>query len=474
MEAVETTHNSAVSDFIDFQTAPSRYRHWQLSIEGRVATLALNVQEDGGLRPGYKLKLNSYDLGVDIELHDALQRIRFEHPGVASVVITSAKPRVFSSGANIYMLGQSTHAWKVNFCKFTNETRNGMEDSSAHSRLKFIAACNGSTAGGGYELALACDEILLIDDRSSAVSLPEVPLLGVLPGTGGLTRLTDKRHVRRDLADVFCTTPEGVQGQRAREWGLVDAVIKPQEFEKHVKSRALALAELSDPPTDARAIDLKPLERTIDVQGYHYRYVDVVLDPQRRTAVLTVRAPQSGGPTSIEDIMDAGAGWWPLQMSRELDDAILSLRLNQLELGLWILRTDGDWTHVLAADSALCAHRDQWFVREVVGMMRRTFARLDVTSRSIYAVVEPGSCFAGSLLELALAADRVVHAGRSAMRPGALRDEFRSARGRVSPDASAGKIPWRRVPRRGATDTCRHRARASRSRGAGPRDLHAR
>ena len=264
---------------VDFQTAPSRYRHWKLSIEGRVATLAMDVQEDAGIRPGYKLKLNSYDLGVDIELHDALQRIRFEHPEVASVVITSAKPRVFCSGANIYMLGLSSHAWKVNFCKFTNETRNGIEDSSAHSGLKFIAACNGSTAGGGYELALACDEIVLVDDRSSAVSLPEVPLLGVLPGTGGLTRLTDKRHVRRDLADVFCTTPEGVQGQRAKEWGLVDAVIKPQEFDAYVKSRALALAELTDRPKDARGIELTPLERTVDERGYHYRYVDVELGP---------------------------------------------------------------------------------------------------------------------------------------------------------------------------------------------------
>src|SRR5437660_7951283 len=248
MEAVVAKPDSALADFVDFQTTPSSYRHWKLSIDGRVATLALDVQEDGGIRPGYKLKLNSYDLGVDIELHDALQRIRFEHPEVACVVITSAKPRVFSSGANIYMLGVSSHAWKVNFCKFTNETRNGIEDSSAHSGLKFIGACNGSTAGGGYELALACDEIVLIDDRSSAVSLPEVPLLGVLPGTGGLTRLTDKRRVRRDLADVFCTTPEGVQGQRAKEWGLVDAVIRPRDFDAYIRNRALALSGLSDRP----------------------------------------------------------------------------------------------------------------------------------------------------------------------------------------------------------------------------------
>jgi benzoyl-CoA-dihydrodiol lyase len=396
-----------VSDFVDFQTAPSRYRHWKLSIEDRVATLAMDVQEDAGIRPGYKLKLNSYDLGVDIELHDALQRIRFEHPEVATVVLTSAKPRVFCSGANIYMLGLSSHAWKVNFCKFTNETRNGMEDSSAHSGLKFLAACNGSTAGGGYELALSCDEIALVDDRSSAVSLPEVPLLGVLPGTGGLTRLTDKRHVRRDLADVLCTTPEGVQGQRAKDWGLVDAVVKPQEFEAYVKSRALALAALSDRPKDARGVELKQLKRTIDEHGYHYRYVDVALDPQRRTATLTVKAPESVGPLSIDEILAAGAEWWPLQMSRELDDAILSLRINQLELGLWIFRAEGDRKSVLEIDSVLFSNRDHWLVREVVGMMRRTFARLDVTSRSLYALVEPATCFAGSLLELALAADRV-------------------------------------------------------------------
>jgi benzoyl-CoA-dihydrodiol lyase len=367
----------------------------------------LDVQEDGGIRPGYKLKLNSYDLGVDIELHDALQRIRFEHPEIGSVVLTSAKPRVFSSGANIYMLGLSTHAWKVNFCKFTNETRNGIEDSSAHSGLKFIAALNGSTAGGGYELALACDEIILIDDRSSAVSLPEVPLLGVLPGTGGLTRVTDKRRVRRDLADVFCTTPEGVQGQRAKDWGLVDAVVKPQDFYSYVQHRAHALAELSDRPREARGIALTPIARTADERGYHYEYVDVALDSQRRTATLTIRAPETGGPATIEDILVAGAGWWPLQMARELDDAILSLRINQLELGLWILKTEGDWKNVLSVDSGLSSNRNHWFVREIIGMMRRTFARLDVTSRSLYAIVEPGSCFAGTLLELALAADRV-------------------------------------------------------------------
>jgi benzoyl-CoA-dihydrodiol lyase len=391
-----------VSDLVDFRTEPSCYRHWKLSIEGRIAILAMDIKEDAGIRPGYKLKLNSYDLGVDIELHDALQRIRFEHPEVASVILTSAKPRVFCSGANIYMLGLSSHAWKVNFCKFTNETRNGIEDSSAHSGLKFIAACNGSTAGGGYELALACDEIVLVDDRSSAVSLPEVPLLGVLPGTGGLTRLTDKRHVRRDLADVFCTTPEGVQGQRAKQWGLVDAAIKPQDFNAYVKSRALALAESTDRPKDARGIELTPIER--------YKYVDVKLDAPRRTATITVKAPEAFEnvePASIEEILEAGAAWWPLQMSRELDDAILSLRINQLDSGLWIFRTEGDWKKVLDIDSTLFSNRGHWFVREVIGMMRRTFARIEVTSRSIYSLVEPGSCFAGSLLELALAADRV-------------------------------------------------------------------
>jgi len=402
MEAVP-----AISDFVDFQTSPENYRHWRLSIEGRCATLTMNVQEDGGIRPGYKLKLNSYDLGVDIELHDALQRIRFEHPAVGCVIVTSAKPRVFCSGANIYMLGLSSHAWKVNFCRFTNETRNGIEDSSAHSGLKFIAACNGSTAGGGYELALACDEIILIDDRSSAVSLPEVPLLGVLPGTGGLTRLTDKRRVRRDLADVFCTTPEGLQGQRAKGQGLVDAVVKPQEFDAYVRSRAVALAEQTDRPADAQGIPLAPLQREIDDRGYHYQYVDVEPDPQRRIATLTIRAPESAGPSSIPEILHAGAGWWPLQMSRELDDAILSLRTNQLDLGLWLLKTEGYSRNALAVDATLAAHRDHWFVREVIGMMRRTLARLDVTSRSMYAIVEPDSCFAGSLFELALAADRV-------------------------------------------------------------------
>ncbi len=344
--------------------------------------------------------MNSYDLGVDIEFADALQRIRFEHPEIRTVVITSSKPRVFSSGANIYMLGLSSHAWKVNFCKFTNETRNGMEDASRHSGLKFIAALNGSTAGGGYELALACDEIILIDDRSSAVSLPELPLLGVLPGTGGLTRLIDKRKVRRDRADVFCTASEGLQGQKAKTWGLVDEIAKPQNFTEFVSERAQELARLSDRPVGAKGVELTPLDRTIDADGYHYRFVDVRFDRKQSTATFTVRAPET---VAFEE----SAHWWPLQMARELDDAILSLRTNELELGLWILKTTGNPENVLAIDREIMEHQSRWFVREVLGMLRRTLARLDVSSRSMYAVVEPGSCFVGFLLELALAADRV-------------------------------------------------------------------
>ncbi len=391
---------------VDFQTDPSKYKHWRLSFDGPVATLTMDVVEDGGLRPGYKLKLNSYDLGVDIELHDALQRIRFEHPEIRSVIITSAKNRIFCSGANIYMLGLSSHAWKVNFCKFTNETRNGIEDSSAHSGLKFLAACNGTTAGGGYELALACDEIVLVDDRSSAVSLPELPLLGVLPGTGGLTRLTDKRKVRRDRADIFCTNPDGVRGQRAKDWGLVDEIAKPQQFAEIVKQRAARLAEQSDRSANATGVSLTPLKRAADGAGLHYDWVDVLFDRSARTATLLIRAPQAASALSIEEAHAAGANWWPLQMARELDDAILSLRTNELDLGLWLIKTSGNPEAVLAFDDCLLAHQEDWFLREVLGMMRRTFARIDVASRSIFAVLEPRSCFAGTLLELALAADR--------------------------------------------------------------------
>jgi benzoyl-CoA-dihydrodiol lyase len=410
VETTAVTEPHAGPQPVDFRTEPARYRHWRLACEGAVATLTMDVNEEAGIRPGYRLKLNSYDLGVDIELHDALQRIRFEHPEVRSVVLTSAKERIFCSGANIFMLGSSTHAWKVNFCKFTNETRNGMEDASRHSGLKFIAACNGTTAGGGYELALACDEIVLIDDRSSAVSLPEVPLLGVLPGTGGLTRLTDKRRVRHDHADIFCTTTEGVRGARALEWRLVDAVVKPQQFAAHLRQRATELAAMSDRPAGAGAaaagVALTPLGRRIDAAGYHYEYVDVQIDPAARRATFTVRAPRVAQPTDIDGIVRAGAAWWPLQMAREFDDAVLSLRTNHLDIGTWLLATAGEATQVLAVDATLQQHAAHWFVRETLGMLRRTLARLEVSSRTLIALVEPGSCFAGTLLELALAADR--------------------------------------------------------------------
>jgi benzoyl-CoA-dihydrodiol lyase len=391
---------------VTFDTAPERYRHWKLSVEGRVATLALDVDEDAGIRPGYKLKLNSYDLGVDIELRDALDRIRFEHPSVACVVVTSAKERSFCAGANIYMLGTSSHQWKVNFCKFTNETRNGMEDSSRHDGLRFVAAVNGACAGGGYEIALACDEILMIDDRSTAVSLPEVPLLGVLPGTGGLTRVVDKRQVRRDVADLFCTNADGVRAERAKAWKLVDAIAAPSEFEQLVRERTAALAAESPRSADARGIALRPLRRTIDERGYHYEHVDVAFEREQRTATITVRAPGAGEPDHPDAIVAAGDAWWPLAFARELDDAILMLRTNEPELGLLLFRTEGDPDAMLAVDRTLMAHREHWLVRETIGFLRRALARLDVTSRSLYAVVDQGSCFAGTLLELALAADR--------------------------------------------------------------------
>ena len=375
---------------ISFETQPDRYNHWKLSFDGPVATLVLDVAEDKGLVPGYKLKLNSYDLGVDIELHDALDRIRFEHPEVKSVVITSGKSRMFCSGANIYMLGTSSHAWKVNFCKFTNETRNGIEDSSRHSGLKFLAALNGTTAGGGYELALACDEIALVDDRSSTVSLPEVPLLGVLPGTGGLTRVVDKRKVRRDLADVFCTTAEGVRAERARQWKLVDHIAKPQEFAAMVKARALALAAQSDRPGGA-GVALTPLGPN--------RLVDVFIDKEARTATVSVK-----GPDSVA--LERNADWYPLRLARELDRAILDLRHNHLDIGLWLLKTEGSVEKALALDGLLKENSSDWFVRETIGYLRRTFSRLDLSSRSIFALIEPGSCYAGTLLELGLAADR--------------------------------------------------------------------
>ena len=391
---------------VDYQTHPAQYRHWKLKFEGPVATLVADFDENGGLAPGYKLKLNSYDLGVDIELNDAVQRIRFEHPEVRTVVVTSAKDKVFCSGANIFMLGVSSHAWKVNFCKFTNETRNGFEDSSMHSGLKFLAAVNGACAGGGYELALACDEILLVDDRSSAVSLPEVPLLGVLPGTGGLTRVTDKRHVRHDLADIFCTSVEGVRGQKAKEWRLVDDIAKPAVFAAKVQERALALAAQSDRPANGKGVTLNPLQRTVEADALRYQHVNVEIDRAKRTATFTVKSPSGAQPTDIAGIEAAGDQWYPLAMARELEDAILQMRTNELDIGIWQIKTHGDAGAVLASDATLVAHQNHWLVRETIGLLRRTLARLDVSSRSLFALIESGSCFAGTLLELALACDR--------------------------------------------------------------------
>jgi len=391
---------------VDYRTDPSQYRHWKLSFEGEVAKLALDIAEEGGIRPGYKLKLNSYDLGVDVELHDALNRVRFEHPEVRSVIVTSNKERIFCSGANIFMLGLSSHAWKVNFCKFTNETRNGIEDSSRHSGLKFIAAVNGACAGGGYELALACDEIVLVDDRSSSVSLPEVPLLGVLPGTGGLTRVTDKRHVRHDLADIFCTSVEGVRGQRAVEWRLVDAAVKPAKFGAHVQERAAELARQSDRPAGAKGVALARVEREDSADALRYEHLSVEIDRTKRTATFTVKAPTGPTPQDIAGIEAAGVSWWPLAMARQLDDAILCLRTNELDIGTWLLKTEGDAASVLAVDASLLQHPNHWLVRETTGLLRRTLARLDVSSRTLFALIEPGSCFAGTLAELAFAADR--------------------------------------------------------------------
>ena len=401
--------NGSAMDRVDYQTEPKLYKHWKLKFDGPVATLLADFDEDAGLRPGYKLKLNSYDLGVDIELHDAVNRIRFEHPEVRAVVIMSARERVFCSGANIFMLGASSHAWKVNFCKFTNETRNGLEDSSKHDGLQFLAAVNGSCAGGGYELALACDEIILIDDRASAVSLPEAPLLGVLPGTGGLTRLTDKRHVRHDLADVFCTTSEGVRGEKALRWHLVDAIAKPAQFEAKVKERALALAATSDPPQSAKGVVLTPIERAIEADALIYSHVKVTIDRGARAATFVIKGPSGPQPQDIAAIEAEGANWWPLQLARELDDAILSMRTNELDIGVWLMKSEGDVEAALGMDATLRGLREHWFVRATTGYLRRTISRLDVTSRSLFALIDEGSCFAGTLLEIALACDRIYH-----------------------------------------------------------------
>ena len=392
---------------VNYETSPEQYRHWTIQVDGQIATLMMNIDEEGGLQEGYKLKLNSYDLGVDIELHDAVQRLRFEHPTVRTVVVASGKDRIFCSGANIFMLGKSSHSWKVNFCKFTNETRNGLEDSSRHGGLKFVAAVNGACAGGGYEMAAACDEIILVDDRSSSVSLPEVPLLGVLPGTGGLTRLTDKRRVRHDHADIFCTTSEGVRGQKAKDWKLVDEIAKPAQFADVVRQHALALAATSQRPLEAVGVKLTPLVKTLGTDTLDYPFVSIAIARAARNAVLTVKAPTAAQPTDAAGIEAAGVGWWPLQFARELDDAILHLRTNELDIGTWILKSSGDPQAVLESDRTIAANRGNWLVDETVGLLRRALARLDVSSRSLFAFVETGSCFAGTLLEVALAADRI-------------------------------------------------------------------
>ena len=392
--------------FVDFATSPSQYKHWRLEVDGRVARLSLDVQEDQPLVPGYELKLNSYDLGVDIELYDAVQRLRFEHPEVGAVVITSAKDRVFCAGANIKMLGQSGHGFKVNFCKFTNETRNSMEDASANSGQTYICAINGPAAGGGYELALACDHILLIDDGSSTVSLPELPLLAVLPGTGGLTRLVDKRGVRHDHADFLCTTSEGIRGNRALDWRLVDQLAPRSAFDEAVTKLASETAAKSDRPASARGIDLTPLERQVDADQIRYEYVKIVLDRELGVANILIQGPTEAPPSSLEYIHDAGDKFWPLALARQLDDAILHLRLNESETGTWVFRTKGDKNLVAAYDDLLLKHASDWLVREITLYLKRTLKRLDVSSRSLVTLIEPGSCFTGTLLELALAADR--------------------------------------------------------------------
>jgi benzoyl-CoA-dihydrodiol lyase len=391
---------------VDFETHPDRYQHWKLSFGGPIATLTMDVREDAGLSSDYRLKLNSYDLGVDIELADALQRLRFEHPEVHAVVVTSLKERIFCAGANIFMLRGSTHAAKVNFCKFTNETRLAIEDASAHSGLRFLAALNGICAGGGYELALACDEIVLVDDGNSAVSLPETPLLGVLPGTGGLTRVVDKRKVRRDLADVFSTLTEGIKGKRAVEWRLVDAVYPTSQFKAAVDSRAKQLAATSDRPATGPGITLNPLAPRVTDDAVAYSSVTLTIDRARRVATLTVHAPQESQPDTPEGILAAGDRFWPLRAFRELDDAILRIRANEPTIGTVILKTEGDPEQVLAVDRTLDRHREHWLVREVIHLVKRTLKRLDLTSRSLFALVEPGSAFAGTLFELVLAADR--------------------------------------------------------------------
>ena len=397
---------AAAQGHVEFRTEPARYRHWRLAVEGPVATLTMDVDEHGGLVAGYELKLNSYDLGVDIELYDAVQRLRFEHPQVRTVVVTSGKDKIFCAGANIRMLASSSHAWKVNFCKFTNETRNGMEDATAHSGQTYLAALNGTASGGGYELALACEHIMLVDDRSSAVSLPELPLLGVLPGTGGLTRVTDKRLVRRDRADYFSTRAEGLGGRKAVQWRLVDEAVPRSRWTIEVAERAAELATRSNRPAGAKGIELTPLEKIRTPDEISYRYVRATLDRSRGCVEITVAGPAADAPAGIAAIYEQNVDFWTLAMTRELDDLILDLRTNEIELGTWVLRTEGDPHRVLAHDALLLDNRDDWLANEIVLYLKRTLKRLDVTSRSLIAMIEPGSCFAGSLFELALAADR--------------------------------------------------------------------
>ena len=391
---------------INFETTPAAYKHWKLAIDGAIATLSMDVQEDETLAEGYKLKLNSYDLGVDIELADAVQRLRFEHPEVQVVVVTSLKPRIFCAGANIYMLGTSSHAFKVNFCKFTNETRCAIEDASVNSGQRYVAALNGTASGGGYELAIACDEIYLVDDGNSAISLPEVPLLGVLPGTGGLTRLVDKRKIRRDRADVFSTLAEGLKGKRAKEWGLIDGYFPTSKFQESVDSHVQSLVKPDGAKAKVSGIKLNPLQVEATSDGREYKYVSVRLNREQRYADLTVRAPQGEQPATGEEIERLGDAYWPLQAYRELDDALLHLRMNELEIGLVCLHTEGRIEDVLAIDRTLAANKDHWLVREIVLHMARVLRRLDLTAKSFFALIEAGSCFAGNLLELALSADR--------------------------------------------------------------------
>jgi len=406
MGLTDQTPQRAAAGQVDFRTDPSRYRHWRLSVDGPVATLAMDVDEHAGLQDGYELKLNSYDLGVDIELYDAAQRLRFEHPEVRTVVLTSMKEKIFCAGANIRMLAAAPHPWKVNFCKFTNETRNGLEDASASSGQAYLAALNGTASGGGYELALACDHIMLIDDRSSVVSLPELPLLGVLPGTGGLTRVVDKRHVRRDRADYFATKSEGLGGPKAVAWGLVDEVVPRPKWDQAVAERAAELGSRSRRPAGARGIALRPLAKQRDDDRIGYRHVTAALDREAGTVTITVAGPDQDPPAGPPGIREQGDGFWTLAVTRELDDLILDLRTNELELGTWVIKTAGDPERVLAYDRLLRENPGDWLANEIAGYLKRTLKRLDVTSRSLIALIEPGSCFAGSLLELALAADR--------------------------------------------------------------------